>query len=183
RQPVRRRRPRRQRLGVGRLGQRRRAGRHPRRQLVPQPPRRAQQQPRARRAGAAGSRHRPAHVRQRAERGRHPMIEEGVVVSLRRFPLEESRELAGDAVPPISSTEVLMSYSRKNWLLFWTLALTACAERGDGPSTSTDVAAVLDPYAGHQGRLLLGFGDPDVRTFTFPPTVINAHVAAIGQLV
>src|SRR5262249_51800032 len=63
-----------------------------------------------------------------------------------------------------------------------TLALTACADRGDEPSTSTDVAAVLDPYTGHQGRLLLGFGDLDVRTFTLPG-LVSPHVVAHGQLI
>jgi hypothetical protein len=77
-----------------------------------------------------------------------------------------------------------MSHSHRVWIPWLALALgaTACTVERAEPSTSTETSAVLDPYVGHQGRLLLGFKDPDVRTFSFPSSVVGAHVGTDGQL-
>lgn len=79
-----------------------------------------------------------------------------------------------------------MSYSHKNWIPWLALALgaTACTIDREEPSTSTETSAVIDPYIGHQGRLLLGFKDPDVRNITaWDSSVTNAKVDSDGQLI
>ncbi|HEY0986554.1 MAG TPA: ADYC domain-containing protein [Kofleriaceae bacterium] len=58
----------------------------------------------------------------------------------------------------------------------------ACTVDRSEPSTATETSALIDPYIGQQGRLLLGFRDPDVRTFTFPSSVVGLHVDTDGQL-
>lgn len=51
---------------------------------------------------------------------------------------------------------------------------------GELPGESSTAQAISHPYVGEQGRLALGFKDPDVRTFGFP-TLATASVVA-GEL-
>jgi hypothetical protein len=77
-----------------------------------------------------------------------------------------------------------MSHPHRVWIPWLALALgaTACTVDHAEPLTSTETSAVIDPYVGHQGRLLLGFKDPDVRAITFQSSVVGAHVDSDGQL-
>ena len=59
-------------------------------------------------------------------------------------------------------------------------ALAGCAEPA-APTAS--VAATVDTRIGQQGRLLLGFRAPDVRTFALPAAVNAPTVTADGALV
>lgn len=59
-------------------------------------------------------------------------------------------------------------------------ALPGCTEGSPGEASTT--AAIVPGYIGQQGRLLLGFKDPDVRVFSFP-SIPDTHAADGGQLV
>jgi hypothetical protein len=80
-----------------------------------------------------------------------------------------------------------MSHSYRTWIFRSALALAlggaACTVDREEPSTSTETSPLLEPYIGHQGRLLMGFRDPDVRTFTYPASYTGLHVGTDGQLV
>jgi hypothetical protein len=54
------------------------------------------------------------------------------------------------------------------WLTI-VLAVPPGCVGADAPATSSASAAIDEDYLGHQGRLLLGFKAPDVRTFSLPP--------------
>ncbi len=69
------------------------------------------------------------------------------------------------------------------WLTILLAVPPGCTDGGDAPSTLSATAAIDEDYLGHQGRLLLGFKAPDVRTFSLPQSVINPHVIAGGQVV
>ena len=78
-----------------------------------------------------------------------------------------------------------MSHSHSTWifrLALLALGGAACTVDREEPLTATQISPLIDPYIGQQGRLLLGFRDPDVRTFTFPSSVIGVHVDTDGQL-
>jgi hypothetical protein len=81
--------------------------------------------------------------------------------------------------------EVSMSHSYRTWIFGLALALggAACTVDREEPSTSTETSPLVTPYIGQQGRLLMGFRDPDVRTFTFPASYVGLHVGTDGQLV
>jgi hypothetical protein len=78
-----------------------------------------------------------------------------------------------------------MSHSFRTWIFGSALALggAACTVDREEPSTSTETSPLVTPYIGQQGRLLMGFRDPDVRTFTYPASYVNLHVDSDGQLV
>lgn len=81
-------------------------------------------------------------------------------------------------------------YSVASLAILFALALVVAAGCAglDAPSHSQSVAAVGgpgdpdDPYVGQQGRLLLGFKDPDVRTFALPSNVTGTKVHPDGEL-
>jgi ADYC domain len=84
--------------------------------------------------------------------------------------------------------EETMSYSRTARSLCYlaiALAPAGCAV-GDEAATATVASEEggpgFDPYVGHQGRLLLGLKDPDVRRFQLAG-VLGARVIADGQLI
>lgn len=90
-----------------------------------------------------------------------------------------------------------MQYSRDRYSFSWFAiswlaigcAVTGCAADHD-PFTSELVreeggggGGDDDEYVGHQGRLLLGFRAPDVRTFVMSTSLVGLRVIADGELV
>jgi hypothetical protein len=74
--------------------------------------------------------------------------------------------------------------ARGVWGAAWTaLVLLGCAPSAPKVAATSSADLADGDYISQQGRLLLGFRPPDVRTFGFPPLVTNVKVAAAGQLV
>lgn len=66
---------------------------------------------------------------------------------------------------------------------WFALLVVACASPGDAPDESTATSALV--FVPQQGRLLLGFKDSDVRTFTFtgaPVTVTDNGLLSNGTI-
>jgi len=60
--------------------------------------------------------------------------------------------------------------------------MTSCTAR-DPQATTIASEVEIDSRIGQQGRLLLGFKDPDLRTFAMPASVVAPTVTVDGQLV
>jgi ADYC domain len=70
-----------------------------------------------------------------------------------------------------------------SWLAVLIAASVGCVDQPHDPDEDRASAAILSPYVGQQGRLLLGFKNPDTRLFSFAASLPATRAVGQGQLV